>query len=97
MDVKEKLKNLLLNNGFQITMAIVTLFITVFNLYAASKLAPLVSRISVLEIRAADDDKRNDEVNPLIERFYVTETSVKQMQEDIKYIRDRIDKVFEKL
>lgn len=97
MPVKQELKKIFLNNGFQIAMAVLTFFVTVFNLYAASKLAPLVSRISLLETRANDDDKRNEEISPLIERFYVTESTVKSMKSDVEYIRGRVDDILDRL
>lgn len=82
-------------HGLSLTLSAFTVLIAVLNLYVASKLAPVVQSIELLDnrVHAIEIDRTNDK--SLLERFYKVETITQTMNEQMKVFNQKLDRILE--
>jgi len=74
-------------NRIQLAITLAGVAISAFNIYVAYRLAPVVQDLNLLDKRVEAIEKRNEKVDPLIERFFALEQNVKNISENIHEMR----------
>lgn len=82
-------------NLWALSVQLVGVLVLLANLWLASKLSPLVSRLNTLEVRAdaVETDLSDDELK--FERLIIVETKVDTLSEQVGRIENKLDRVIE--
>lgn len=75
-------------NTFAIIFWASTVGFSIFNIYLASQLTPIVKNIDILTGRIEAIEISRSDTKPLVERFYKLEEKVDSIQEDIHDIKN---------
>lgn len=75
------------HNAFYLFLAVVSLSVTIFNLYLTSKLSPLTSRIDSLQKTAYVNAKDIEKDREAINQIPVIHNDVVNIKEDVKEIK----------
>jgi len=81
-------KKFIQKNALPLVLSAFTLLTAILNAWLGSKLVPFARDIRDLDFRVSAIEERNDKIDPLIPRFITVEEHIKNIDENIKDIKE---------
>lgn len=82
--------NFIQSHAFQIAAQIFTVAGLLLAAYVTARIAPLAATLTSQDFRISAIEKRNEKVDPLVERFYTVEGVEKQNSQNIQEIKQAV-------
>lgn len=103
MKSHEPILKFLQQNALTISVQVVGILVVVLNLWLSTRIAPFSERVESIDQRVAAIEDKAKSSEPLVERFYKTESSTEKIINDIQEIKEaairlegKIDRLIER-